>query len=272
MNPYTEATPLVASDVPAGKRCCTRCCESKSFKHSLAYKIGTLRSTLLVIGILCNSLMFYFAQLGGGPRQVAGGVSGATDSEYWGKNALFIGELKVSGYIDPSPKCFDLSTIHMKLPAPLPEVSLDVPGALCPEKEYEQMQRAVCPLTVPSTVDCKVHPNSGSAHTLASCDTIACKGFTYDHKIIQMSYWYSVWELWTLCTPSPGDCQEHPAQLAAALLFLFSFLWPHVKLMMLLCCLFVPFTRLARRHTLYWLAVFGKWSFTDVRTRGSDCH
>ena len=50
----------------------------------------------------------------------------------------------------------------------------------------------------------------------------------------------------------------------AVVLFGFSFVWPHVKLALLHLFFYLPMTSKGRRNGNYWLAVFGKWSFTDV--------
>ena len=50
----------------------------------------------------------------------------------------------------------------------------------------------------------------------------------------------------------------------AVVLFGFSFVWPHVKLALLHLFFYLPMTSRGRRNGNYWLAVFGKWSFTDV--------
>jgi len=53
-------------------------------------------------------------------------------------------------------------------------------------------------------------------------------------------------------------------QAAAGVLFGFSFVWPHVKLLLLHLFFYLPLASRSRRNGNYWLAVFGKWSFTDV--------
>lgn len=61
-----------------------------------------------------------------------------------------------------------------------------------------------------------------------------------------------------------ANVTRHYGQAAAAVLFGFSFVWPHVKLFLLHLFFYLPMASRSRRNGNYWLAVFGKWSFTDV--------
>lgn len=90
-----------------------------------------------------------------------------------------------------------------------------------------------------------------------------------------MSYMYSIWDLWQMETvePLPGmpadsigtaNVTRRYGQAAAGVLFGFSFVWPHVKLLLLHLFFYLPLASRSRRNGNYWLAVFGKWSFTDV--------
>ena len=81
-----------------------------------------------------------------------------------------------------------------------------------------------------------------------------------------MSYRYSVDELWSSEGPKDATtgAATHPGRTAAALIFLFSFAWPHLKLLLLQLAFFAPLSSRARRNANFWLAFFGKWSLTDV--------
>mmetsp|Transcript_29279 Transcript_29279/g.82602 ORF Transcript_29279/g.82602 Transcript_29279/m.82602 type:complete len:603 (-) Transcript_29279:338-2146(-) len=51
--------------------------------------------------------------------------------------------------------------------------------------------------------------------------------------------------------------------LLGTVLFLFSGVWPHVKLLLMLACWFVPLPHRRRQIILYWADSFGKFSFAD---------
>lgn len=48
------------------------------------------------------------------------------------------------------------------------------------------------------------------------------------------------------------------------MLFIFSFIWPHLKLFLLHLFFYLPLTPSFRRNGNYWLAFFGKWTLADV--------
>jgi len=62
------------------------------------------------------------------------------------------------------------------------------------------------------------------------------------------------------------DCQatSYPGADGAAVLFAFSFVWPHVKLLLLHVFYYLRLSPGVRRNALYWFAFFGKWSLADV--------
>ena len=104
---------------------------------------------------------------------------------------------------------------------------------------------------------------------------LKCQKWQMHKQALQMSYMYSIWELWEMQTvePLPGEPAESISTAnvtkeygkpGAVVLFGFSFVWPHVKLALLHLFFYLPMTSKGRRNGNYWLAVFGKWSFTDV--------
>ena len=75
------------------------------------------------------------------------------------------------------------------------------------------------------------------------------------------TYVYAMQELWH-AKHMPGLFLP---RLAAAGLFLFSGIWPHLKLILLNLTWFTPYTNRPRRQrTLSYLSVLGKWSLVDV--------
>ena len=65
----------------------------------------------------------------------------------------------------------------------------------------------------------------------------------------------------------PGDpsCTGiKPGRPATAILVASSFIWPHVKLLLLHIMFYRTLKPVNRRNRNYWLAFFGKWTLTDV--------
>jgi hypothetical protein len=123
-------------------------------------------------------------------------------------------------------------------------------------------------------------PAAPSLCSKVSCD--ACTeaiGVTYAQHctaeiqmpIAHMSYLYAVTQLWwqdasPLCQrgDEPTCTHRYPGRAASAVLVVFSFIWPHLKLLLLHVFFYAPLTPLARRNGNYWLAFFGKWTLADV--------
>ena len=88
-------------------------------------------------------------------------------------------------------------------------------------------------------------------------------GFT----LMELSYWYSITHLWSWEVPCRGGatgCTWPPGRLASVLLVVFSFVWPHVKLVLLHLAYYAPVRPSRRRNLSYWLAFGGKWTLCDV--------
>ena len=113
-------------------------------------------------------------------------------------------------------------------------------------------------------VSCAQNPNADPVNCDAPgsqslCTILNCKGFYYQDDLINFSYLYSVYELWNMKIVKDGK-DTYPARAAAALLFIFSFIWPHVKLLILQFNYWFPLKQTGRRNSNYWVAVFGKVS------------
>ena len=101
-----------------------------------------------------------------------------------------------------------------------------------------------------------------------ACRVLQCGGVTLEITEIHISYWYSIKEMWeqdaaNLISNSTG---QYPARPASFALFAFSFVWPHVKLLLMHIFFYVPLLSGTRRNGNYWLAFFGKWSLSDALT------
>jgi Paraquat-inducible protein A len=81
------------------------------------------------------------------------------------------------------------------------------------------------------------------------------------HTVRTFTYVYAMQELWK-AKHMPGVFLP---RLASAGLFLFSGVWPHLKLLLLNVTWFTPYTNPKRRQRiLSYLSVLGKWSLVDV--------
>lgn len=121
------------------------------------------------------------------------------------------------------------------------------------------------------------------------CTALSCGKYRIEQPLFQFSYWYSISDLFkvnrtltadgklhpTDVYEGPGKCTldgkcpkgssiQHPGRIGAVLLFISSFLWPHVKLTLLHFFFYARVRPSTRRNGNYWLAFFGKWSFADV--------
>jgi len=213
-------------------------------KHSLGCSYS-LTTCLLVSGsILVNHLIFGYSQLAGADM-VAGGHDAALDSRYWDPDA---GLFKAVFYAD-----INFNTTS----ADAHELRAYAYDNLCQHTPFYP------------EIDCKVAADD------SLCTIIKCQRWQMSKQAVQMSYMYSIWDLWEMETiePLPGmpadsigtaNVTKYYGQSAAAVLFGFSFVWPHVKLCLLHLFFYLPMASRSRRNGNYWLAVFGKWSFTDV--------
>ena len=110
----------------------------------------------------------------------------------------------------------------------------------------------------------------GGASDASVCHLLKCEQFAAELQVMQMSYMYSIWDLWDVesiepVADEPGNFTvSHHGRIASVVLFSFSFVWPHLKLMLMHIFFYIPLTSRRRRNGNYWLGVFGKWSFTDV--------
>ena len=142
---------------------------------------------------------------------------------------------------------------------------------------------------------------SGENVTGDLCTALECSGGAIEKPVIHVSYWYSLvrmhnprrvfpfsassscsvphtnaaslarfvlrWQshLWSQPGEThPDGTKDHPGRLPAALIFIFSFMWPHVKLILLHTFYYLPKQPGPRRNALYWFSFFGKWSLADV--------
>ena len=157
------------------------------------------------------------------------------------------------------------------------QVGYDARGALA--SGLSGLQEALC--------DAKC----GSGHHTPSrpvpwlCDAIVCDACSsigalslrqrcvvgYEQTMMQFGYMYAVEDLWerdvapTCLLGSEASCtDEHPGRIGATALFTFSFVWPHVKLVLLHTMFYARLAPRSQRSASFWLAALGKWTLLDV--------
>ena len=62
----------------------------------------------------------------------------------------------------------------------------------------------------------------------------------------------------------PSCTHVYPGRTSAVALVVFSFVWPHVKLLVLHAFFYLRLSPAFRRNGNYWLSFFGKWTLIDV--------
>ena len=106
-------------------------------------------------------------------------------------------------------------------------------------------------------VDC---PEGRETASTDVCSILECGGFDFGMLLLDVGYFYSINHMWIL----EAEHGQHPGRPAAGLLFWWSFVWPHVKLLLLHLFFYLPVRQTVRRNVNYWLAFWGKWSLADV--------
>ena len=84
--------------------------------------------------------------------------------------------------------------------------------------------------------------------------------------LLHISYLYSIDHLWNQpgWRPREKPTGVYPGRPAAGMLFFWSFLWPHIKLVLMHLFFYLPLPPRLRRNGNFWLAFWGKWSLADV--------
>ena len=221
-----------------GESCCT------AMRESLSVSAGWWNAAVVTLGCLASHAFFLYAQLSGmasdcGPPPTP--------------------TCPLHGNLDPGGLLVGGVYAHIDyeaggwLAAGLSEIT----GSQC----YDHDKYLDCPLgtrtPLPANLD----------DTL--CSLLECGGFDFTANLLHLSYIFSIHELWNErtglgCGDLDLDKCIYPGRPAAGTLFGWSFVWPHVKLVLLQILFYLPFHAPFRRNCLYWTAFFGKWSLADV--------
>jgi len=238
-------------------------------RSSLAWQSGRGRSllvTLLCVG--CHALFFY-AQLTGTALDCPG--SGGTPCVQHFE-AAGVAQGLISFHMDYEAYGALAESIgiaeKLMCATDCPNPTIGVPDETEAWSTPHFAPKAVTPVPV------DINNISGFACAALRCDT--CRSvfglqtwqscaLDFEYTLLHMSYLYSVDELWSAKGPQAEDgADTYPGRAAAALIFIFSFVWPHVKLLLLQLAFYVRVTEPCRRNVNFWLAFGGKWSLTDV--------
>ena len=95
--------------------------------------------------------------------------------------------------------------------------------------------------------------------------------YSFEFRQTNFSFYCDLWvsefaHVYEPSSPCGYYLKSYPGRPAAAALFSFSFVWPHLKLVLMHLFFYLPLPSAFRRNGNYWFAFFGKWSLTDVLT------
>ena len=219
-------------------------------KRSLASHAGPRVSFIVTICVLVSHAFFFYAQLSGLSSE-CGPVppDGPGPCE---------GEGKAGDEHDPGGLLTASIDAH---------IEYDAAGALALGLEalttamcYEKGQYDSCP-------DGR-HTKLGNLSDASSavCGVLECGGLEYRMTLLHISYMYSIEHLWIQpgWRPDEKPTGVYPGRPASGMLFFWSFLWPHIKLVLLHSFFYLPLPAPLRRNGQWWFAFFGKWSLADV--------
>jgi len=216
-----------------------------------------VQSILISLLILLSHLCFFYAQWGGqakdcGVQDPDTGLVSACPKHDTTKEGLTAGEITVATNFQMGSAGY---------------AALE---ALTTKACYSKGTFLECP---------EGHDTTPASKSDTLCSLLECSGVSFNQQVIHLSYWFSLKQLWGMPGNyrDPPNCNywhskqtgekciaDHPGGTAAMVLFAFSFVWPHLKLLLLHIFYYAHLSPGLRRNGLYWFAFFGKWSLADV--------
>jgi len=216
-----------------------------------------VQSILISLLILLSHLCFFYAQWGGqakdcGVQDPDTGLVSACPKHDTTKEGLTAGEITVATNFQMGSAGY---------------AALE---ALTTKACYSKGTFLECP---------EGHDTTPASKSDTLCSLLECSGVSFNQQVIHLSYWFSLKQLWGMpgSYRDPPNCNywnskrtgdrciaDHPGATAAMVLFAFSFVWPHLKLLLLHIFYYAHLSPGLRRNALYWFAFFGKWSLADV--------
>ena len=220
-------------------------------RASLANQVGPVISALVSTLIVVAHLTFGYAQLAGG-------------------------ELDCPALFDNTSSCPEVAAGNDGLLGIFVKASVQFEATGLVSGALGALEAHACNT---SCVDLGTAPSSGFCKAMA-CDKCTQIGaVTLDQRcsfelyqlVSHVSYKYFIATLWTrdldvACVShhEPTCTRIYPGRPAAVALVVFSFIWPHIKLLLMHVLFYVPMRAGARANGNFWLAFFGKWTLTDV--------
>ena len=217
--------------------------EAKNAPASLAVLVGWRASLLVSTLIACSHGMFLWGQLGHAMMD----IEFSANLMYQTHGAI----AEAVGVLEKSVCQTDCPGSQSDLPT-----NASAAGELCGALECTYCNRDV------------------GVTTAQHCEA------SVEETVKQFGYLWAVTEMWTQDRNLAGGCRsnhlnhtlvdhggctgDYPGRPAAVFLFGFSFLWPHVKLLALHVCFYLPLRPTFRRNANFWLSFLGKWTLTDV--------
>lgn len=226
-----------------------RCCRKEK---SLACIAGWKASVCVSVMIVTSHACFWYGQFSGQERDADWCWMGShvRSCDAWHKPG---GVIEGLVHVDVDYQAQGLVSAALGL------VWNEVCGTTCPDgtagSNITGNMATVC-----EALSCDYCTAIGPVETSQHCEA------HWSSKLLHKSFMWSVNELWD---PRGGVSNYQDminGKLVAAVIVVWSLIWPHVKLLMLHIAYYAPLAWRRRERITYLLAFFGKWSFTDALT------
>jgi len=227
-------------------------------RTSLAWWAGWRRSAIISTLIVFAHAFFLYAQWGG-----QGQDCGIADPETDKSRSCPKHEVDTQGLLS--------AVVYAHTEFELGSLGYPVLEGLTMHQCYGRDEFMDCPEGRESPIGMQ-----GMSKNESLCRLIGCNGFSFQQQVLHMAYWTSIRQMYFLPGKgtTPEGCELHkdpgckatsyPGAHSAIVLFAVSFVWPHLKLVLLHLFYYLRLSAGMRRNGLYWFALFGKWSLADV--------
>ena len=218
----------------------------------LSHGAGT---ALLVSGlVIINHALFIYAQASGANCAIADDFTTAPVPQ-----CSAMGQIPLGGVFEIAAGVDVDYTARGLLATALSALESKECGTSCPEGSATRQDPAT--LGVCDALRCEMCTSIGAA-AAQHCN------LAYEVILEHWTYLRSVEFMWKYKGPHHG-APTHPAKPLAAAIFVWSFVWPHLKLLLIHAFFYLPLTKRGRTTGNYWLAVFGECPSSAARARPS---
>ena len=218
----------------------------------LSHGAGT---ALLVSGlVIINHALFIYAQASGANCAIADDFTTARVPQ-----CSAMGQIPLGGVFEIAAGVDVDYTARGLLATALSALESKECGTSCPEGSATRQDPAT--LGVCDALRCEMCTSIGAA-AAQHCN------LAYEVILEHWTYLRSVEFMWKYKGPHHG-APTHPAKPLAAAIFVWSFVWPHLKLLLIHAFFYLPLTKRGRTTGNYWLAVFGECAPRAARARPS---